>query len=996
MRDVWTTANGLPQNSVNAITQTRDGYLWLGTFGGLTRFDGVRFASGEETGAPELAGARILALLEDRAGALWIGTEDAGLIRLQDRRLARFGGEEGLPGGPVWTLLEDSHGTLWVGTDLGLARLEGGRFVREALPAALGDAAVVALAEDAASRLWIGTLNGLALRSSSGMQSAHGSTAGPRLEVHALVPERDGSIWVRTPGSLARFQGGARLVDLPMAMARSSIAAPVLRDHDGNLWFSGAGLMRLRGEPPAGQSGDVAERVEVFSRQDGLPNELIRALYEDREGGLWVGLDGGGLMRLRDANVLSWDEHDGLPTSVLPITEDTAGAIWVGGSCGGLLRLEGEAFREVARRDGRSFACVASLLATRDGALWVGNHELTRRGGDSERTFTAADGLPAGEVHALIEDRTGAIWAGTPRGLGRFAKDRWQVFTQADGLVHDDVRVLYEDRAGAIWVGVPGGLSRFQDGRFTRWGTAEGMPSATVRALWQGGDGALWAGTYGGGLARIAGGKVTRFGAEHGLADPVVSRILEDGQGELWLSGLRGIARLPRGQLEELGAGRRQTLTPTLYGLADGMRTVECNGGGQPAGWRLRDGRLLIPTVQGVAVIDPARMRRNTLAPPVHIEEVLVNRQAVDPHRPLVLAPGRAALEIRYTGLSFSAPERVRFKHRLEGFDEEWLDVGGRRFAAYSNVPPGKYRFVVKAANGDGVWNEAGASLAVQIRPHLHQTAWFPLLVAAVLGAAGAGAASWRLRHLRRRKHELERLIDERTGELVALNANLEQRVAENTVEIRATRDMALFALARLAELRDSTTAEHLERIGAYSRRLAEAARERLGDALIDDDFLEDLSRSSPLHDIGKVAIPDAILRKPGRLTPEEVAIMQTHTTIGGDTLRQVLRSHRGPSFLEMAMEIAYHHHERWDGQGYPKRLGGDAIPLPARIVALVDAYDALTSVRPYKPAFGHEEAVRRILADRGSHFDPVLVDLFARIEPEFLDIRRSVDGRAN
>jgi putative two-component system response regulator len=212
--------------------------------------------------------------------------------------------------------------------------------------------------------------------------------------------------------------------------------------------------------------------------------------------------------------------------------------------------------------------------------------------------------------------------------------------------------------------------------------------------------------------------------------------------------------------------------------------------------------------------------------------------------------------------------------------------------------------------------------------------------------------------------------------------------VVDNTVEIRATRDMALFALARLAELRDSTTAEHLERIGAYSRRLAEAARARFGEA-IDAEFIEDLGRSSPLHDIGKVAIPDAILRKPGRLTPEEVAIMQTHTTIGGDTLREVLRSHRGPSFLEMAMDIAYSHHERWDGTGYPKRLRAESIPLPARIVALVDAYDALTSVRPYKPAFGHEEAMRRILADSGSHFDPRLVDIFSSVQEQFRDIRR-------
>jgi response regulator RpfG family c-di-GMP phosphodiesterase/ligand-binding sensor domain-containing protein len=985
VRDVWTTANGLPQNSVNAITQTRDGYLWLGTFGGLTRFDGQRFASSSESGAPELAAARILALLEDRQGALWIGTEDSGLARLRDGHLDFFGVAQGAPGVLIWTFFEDSHGVLWVGGANGLARREGERFVREPLPEALGETSVLALAEDAAGRLWIGTLEGLALRSSSGMRLAHGGEGGPPIEVHALVPESDGSIWVRTPQSLSRFKGGARLLDLQIPTARAAIAAPVLRDHDGNLWFAADGLMRI----PSNAAGSPTEsRAEALVRQDGFPRDPIRALYEDREGGLWIGLDGGGLVRLRDPSVVSWDDRDGLPTSILPITQDAAGDLWAGGSCGGLLRRDGAAFHEVMRANGQTFGCVAALLAATDGSLWIGAENLTQRRPDGERTFTAADGLPPGEVRALLEDRAGAIWVGTPGGVGRFANGRWQAYDHRDGLIQDDVRVLHQDRAGAIWAGSRGGISRYAGGRFSGWGTSAGIPAAGVRELWEGGDGAMWAGTYGGGLVRIAGDEVKRFGAEAGLPDPVISRILEDGQGDLWLSGLRGIARLPRGQLEELGAGRRRALTPTVYGVTDGMTTVECNGGGQPAGWRARDGRLLFPTVHGIAVIDPAHIRRNALPPPVHIEEVLVNHRPVDPRLPLELPPGRTALDIRYTGVSFSAPDRMRFKYRLEGFDEDWLDVGPRRLAQYSNVPPGKYRFTVKAANGDGVWNEAGASFAVAVRPRFHQTAWFPLLAAVALAAAGAGASSWRLRRLARRKRELERLVDRRTGELVSLNANLEQRVADNTVEIRATRDMALFALARLAELRDSTTAEHLERIGAYSRRLAEAASSRLGEA-IDAEFIDDLGRSSPLHDIGKVAIPDAILRKPGRLTPEEVAIMQTHTTIGGDTLRQVLRSHPGPSFLEMAMDIAYHHHERWDGTGYPERLSAEKIPLAARIVALVDAYDALTSVRPYKPALSHEESMRRILDASGSHFDPQLVDIFSGIAEEVRDIRR-------
>ncbi len=985
VRDRWTTDNGLPQNSVTSIVQTRDGYLWIGTFGGLTRFDGVRFAPSSEAGAPELSTARILSLREDRAGTLWIGTEENGIGRLRDGRLDLLGTAEGLLGQKVWTLHEDARGTLWAGTSRGLYSFDGRRFVSAALPPELGATpTVVSLAEDPAGRLWIGTFGGLALRSDAGVRMAHHGT-GPALRVFALAPENDGSIWVRTPAALSRFKGGTRLQELKTEMSDAGVAAPVVRDRDGNLWFAGGdGLSRLNGD-----------LVELLPIEEGLPHGRIRSLYEDREGGLWVGLDGGGLLRVRDANILVWDERDGLPRSILPITEDAAGTLWAGGSCGGLMRREGKRFREIMNRAGGTFGCVTALVAARDGALWVSSDRLRRLAGGEERAFGPADGLPDTEVLALLEDRDGTIWAGTRDGLARFRDGRFQMFDRSNAPTLDDVRALELDRDGALWIGSLGSVTRLRDGHFESWGAAEGIPKAAIRSFWQSGDGAMWAGTYGSGLLRIAGREVRRFGPAEGFLDNVVSRLLEDAQGDLWLSGLKGLARLPRGQLEDLGSGRLPAVTPTLYGVADGMRTAECNGGGSPAGWKSADGRLLFPTVHGIAVIDPSRMRRNALAPPVHIESTLVNGRAVAPAALAELPPGRPEIEIRYTALSFTTPDRVRFRYRLEGYNRDWVDAGTRRTAFYTNVPPGKYRFVVKAANGDGVWNETGASLAVALRPQIHQTAWFPILIAAAVAAAGAGAASWRLRHLRRRKRELENLVDDRTKELVALNANLEQRVAENTIEIRATRDMALFALARLAELRDSATAEHLERIGAYSRHLAHAARRSPRRVPIDDDFVEDLGRSSPLHDIGKVAIPDAILRKPGRLSADELAIMQTHTTIGGDTLREVLRSHRGPSFLEMAADIAYYHHERWDGSGYPKRLAGEEIPLAARIVALVDAYDALTSVRPYKPAFTHEDAVRRIVADRGSHFDPALVDVFTNLAGDFPEIRRAIDGEA-
>jgi response regulator RpfG family c-di-GMP phosphodiesterase len=401
-------------------------------------------------------------------------------------------------------------------------------------------------------------------------------------------------------------------------------------------------------------------------------------------------------------------------------------------------------------------------------------------------------------------------------------------------------------------------------------------------------------------------------------------------------------------------------------------------------------------------VADPRRVPFPAQPPIVHIEEVRVAGERRPTTGEIALPPG-ADLEIRYSSPSLRAPERLRFQYRLEGFDSHWQEAGAARAVRYTNLPPRRFRFQVVAVNDEGVWSPKGATLDLVQRPRFHQAGWFAVLVVASLAAALSLVERLRLRQLAGRQRQLERMVDERTrslveaqentrqsllrlqaseGELRRLNENLEQLVLERTVELREARDVAIFTLAKLAELRDGTTGRHLERIAAYSQILAAALHAR-GAEGVGPEFVEQIYRSSPLHDIGKVAIPDAILRKPTGLSAEEERLMRLHTTIGGDVLSTVIERHGGRSLLHMAMEIAYSHHERWDGNGYPRGLAGGEIPLPARIVAVVDAYDAIISPRPYKPPLTHQEAVRRIAEERGSHFDPVLVDAFLAVAPD-------------
>jgi len=960
--DHWTTDRGLPQNSVNALLETRDGYLWIATFGGLARFDGVRFRVFDGEAGNGLPSSRILSLLEDRAGRLWVGTQDGGVARRDgDRFVDPL--PEPLPSAVVWSLAEDREGAIWIGTEEGVVRFADGRLERFGPEQGLPGRWVRDLAVDADGALWAATDQGVA------------RLTGGRFEPRAI-----GGFWSLAPA--AGLAGGElRAIELDDGAVRfergpagsGPFARELFVDRAGTVWIGGERLARWR---PGAMLLDIDSGRRVESP--------IRAITEDREGGLWVGTDGGGLFRLRAGAARAFGREAGLAgDSALPIIEDTRGRLWVGMLCGGVALLRGETFAPVEDplpREGPP--CVRSLAAGRDGALWVGSLGLARL--DDEGWQSIATGARIGTVHALVEDRAGTLWIASDRGLFR---RRGGVIARVTGAPEVTYWSLLERRDGSFAAGGVGLVLPLAadgtPGEAVELGGAR--PAVAVRDLWEAPGGALWAATYGAGVARVdPAGAVAWVSVAQGLEEPFVSRLLEDGRGSLWLTGNRGIYRVRPEELETAAAGRGR-VAPRRIDTADGLRVAETNGGGAPAGWRARDGRLWFPTVQGVAVVDPRRVEAKPAPPLVHVEELSVDgRERGAGGADLA---GAERIELRYTALGLTRPDRVRFRHRLVGYDGGWQDAGDRRFAVYTRLPAGEYRFEVVAANDGGVWSPEPATLAFVVPARWYETSSFHAAAALAALAGLRGLYRLRSRGLRRRKAELEVVVAERTAELARLNENLERLVVEQTGEIRDTRDQAILTLARLAELRDGTTGEHLDRIALFSRRLTEALADGPFGPL-GADFVEEIFRSSPLHDIGKVAIPDAILTKPGPLDAAERAVMESHTTIGGDTLRGVIERSPVHSFLSMGMAIAYAHHERWDGGGYPRRLAGEAIPLAARIVALVDAYDAITAPRPYKPGHGHDEAVRRILADAGRHFDARVVEAFRRVHEDLDRIR--------
>lgn len=760
--DRWTEDDGLPQLSVSTILQTRDGFLWLGTQEGLARFDGLTFHIYDKRGSA-LRRNDITALYEDRSGALWIATRGGGLARLKDGKMQTFTEQDGLPSNRITAIAEDAAGVLWIGTqNAGISRLDGNRF--QAPPdTVLRESRISALAADLLGNLWIGTRDIGLLRYRGGRYTVYTTAEGlPSNNISRLYVDRSGALWIGTRAGLGYLRHGkVTTYTTENGLPANSITA-IHQDAAGTLWIGTGrtGLTRFRNG-----------RFSTLSAEHGLAGESILALLSDREGSLWIGSSNGGLGRLREGKFTPFTTTEGLGSNTAYVTyEDAEGALWVGTDGGGATRLKDGTARTFTTADGLGSNSVFSIWSTRDGAVWFGTLHggLSRYYNGRFTTYTTKQGLPDNSIFALYEDAEGVLWIGTNHGLSRYENGRFTTLTKEDGLPDNAITAISSDWKGRLAVGTySDGLALLEDGRVTaRYSTEHGLPSDFVLSFYKDPDSVLWFGLYEGGLARLKDGEVNVVTSKNGLFNDNVFQILEDNRGYLWMSCNQGLFRASKQQLNDFLDGKTDTVQSISYGKSDGLRSKEFNGGTQPAGWKSRDGRLWFPSVAGVVSINPEYIRLNTQPPPVVLQEVLVNGVPVSLDGPLNLPPGRLRLEFHYVGLSFMAPEQVRYQYRLIGADQDWIDAGTRREAFYTNLPPGEYTFEVRAMNNDGVWSTTPASISLYLEPFFWQTAWFYFFSALTLGAATMGAYHLRTRQLTRRQRVLQNLVDERTREL--------------------------------------------------------------------------------------------------------------------------------------------------------------------------------------------------------------------------------------
>jgi len=814
---VWNEQHGLPENGVQAVTGTRDGYLWLGTQAGVARFDGVRFTVFDRSNTDEIKASLIKSLLEDRAGNLWIGTDGSGLNLYRNERFTLYTTADGLPDGHIRALLEDRAGNLWIGTYNGLAKFKDGGFTVYSTREGLPDNNVESLVEDADGSLWIGTRGGLAqLKDERLTAYALPGTQTSNI-VLAMCRDREGNLWIGTEGGLRRFEAGRFSAEnLPPELQSAGISS-IYQDHEGNIWFgTGKGLFR------SSQGG-----FENYGVKDGLPSNGVGTIYQGPEGSIWVGTSEG-LCRFKDGHFKVYTAENGLADDMVwAIYEDAAGSVWISTSSG-LSRFRDGKFTVYGKKDGLPASYIPSITEDRAGTLWFG----TSGGGvvkfkDGQfTTLSKKDGLSGDNIAAVHADRAGNLWLGTyGSGVNLLRNGQISVYTTKDGLASDFVRAIFEDRAGNIWVGTKnGGVSRFDNGRFSTWITKEGT-SNFATSFYEAPDGALWVNTLDEGLSRLKDGKFVTVTTKNGLFDNMAFEMLpdkEDGGGNLWMSCNRGIYRVSQKELSDLADGRIEAVTSFSYGVADGMLDQECNAA-SPSAFKARDGRLWFATVKGAVVIDPRN--HNAQPPNVVIEQAVIDRAALPAPAAIRIEPEQDKLEIQYTALSWDRPQQIRFKYQLAGLEDDWTDAGTRRTAYYTHLPPGEYTFKVIADNGEGVWNVEGRSLRVVVLPPFYRTWWFITVLTLAILALAAFAYRMRVRGLTRARIAQEefarRLLSSQEGERKRIAAELHDSLGQNLLVIKNRALMGLMP----KELPDSSR-EQLDEISTLSSQAIEEVRE--------------------------------------------------------------------------------------------------------------------------------------------------------------------------
>ena len=884
--DKWDTEDNLPSSTVTSIAQTPDGYLWVGTYNGLARFDGARFETFDPVNQPALGQARVQALFLDANGTLWINTFRGGLTSYRQgvfrnewpnqpafdlhttlvssssnqitfvtqfgevlrRDLAATNAGWNIAAPPPETRpifqCADGAGRLWfLARDRHILQFSDGRFQALADDGGLAGSRIYTLVADAAGKIWAGAENEIAVwdgRLFLAMTPTNGATD---IQPQSLFPTRAGAMWVLDGERLRKMSGREWVAEAApwrgLLGAASGRAMGAHEDRDGGWWFNhyGNGLFHIT---PEGQ-------FQRLTSRENLPSDRVGAWFQSRDGGVWAGVDHGGLVRLHDRRFQVIGVNEGLPVrTALSVCEDAEGVIWIGTAGGGLCRWTNGVVTRFAV--GRSVAAdfVFAIAPRPGGGAWLsaaaGEDLYQFQNGQVRRASWELHG-----IKSMLTDRRGRVWMGTKNGIGfSDGNERHILGTNESGTL-PAVRALAEAPDGTVWAGADNGtLFRCEPDKLTAFRPEDALAEQPIYSLTADAEGVVWAGTFRGGLLRFKNGEFSRITARQGLPADIISQILEDRRGRLWLGTHQGIYCVAKAALDAIADGRVPLgagLDYVAYGRHDGLPALECSDGYQPASWRGANGKLWFATVSGVVAINPEEATAKSPPPPVIIEELRVDGEVVKLHEegggkmedgprprtypasslhppsaPIRIPPGRKQLDFRFTALSFDAGDKARFRYRVDGLDTDWVDVDTRRTLQLRNLAPREYRLRVIACNSEGAWNLDGAALTFAVRPFFYQTLAFQIIAGVLLVAA----VSFGVRRAATRKYRRKL-------------ARLEQQHAIERDRARIAKDIhddvgagltQITLLTELARREPEQTDANLERISDSARTLTKAMDE--------------------------------------------------------------------------------------------------------------------------------------------------------------------------
>lgn len=738
---VWQTQDGLPEANVQALAQTRDHYLWIGTTGGLVRFDGQSFVLFNRTNDPAFNVNGIGCLMVARNGDLWIGTGGGGLVRYRNGQFRNYSIGQGFSTNFVRSLLEDRNGRIWIGTYRGLFFLDDDRVVSPKAGTALSSSTILAMVEDRRGAVWVGTTKLIRIENDIETDIPLPSSSN-QTTVPSLMITRDDTLWVGVAyhGLLKAQLNNA---GLPEHFARvSGITGQVraLRSFpDNSVWI-----------------GTISQGNYVY--RDGtlrrlvtpaqLPSNAIFSILRDDEENIWFGTQNG-VVRLSPTRVSILHLPDAADTDFQTLYADPQGPLWAASTH--LFDIQ-KGSPEQVRLPGLLDARILTLLRDRDGALWLGTNGQGLFHLEHNRLTKVLDN---GFVRTLMQTRDGSIWIGTSGELNRWREGKIEKIGRFSFAIH----ALLEDREGCVWIGSDQGLFRWCNGRLIANTGTKDVQNASVWTLFEDTDGAIWVGTTEQGLFRWKNGTLHHLSATDNFLPSRIFAILQDRNQKYWISSPRGILAIAKDDLNAIAEGSHQTPSIEIYSVTDGLYTTQIFGGAQQTAVLLANGDIWFPGSNGPVRIATTGQQRVTDAPPAVLQKVIVDGNEVQAHRNVDLGSRASRVEIQYGAIDLRPQDQLRFRYKLDGFDEQWIEAGPRRTAYYTNIPPGKYRFRAQVFRLDLPNVNSEVSLMLERQPPFFRTWWFYVCCALL-----AGLIFWIIHHQRtqRLKERFEAVLEER------------------------------------------------------------------------------------------------------------------------------------------------------------------------------------------------------------------------------------------